>query len=251
MTDKQRIEHIVILMAMQEEANSLIDALELVEVDGLFPRQLPFRCFQSSKIQSTQFSTIKISLITSGKDQRYEVDNIGCEAATLMTHQAIQQLSPDLIISAGTAGGFAERGAEIGSIYVAKDYFVFHDRIVPLPGFEQVGVGYFPALELGQMVKQLGFGVGVISTGSSLEKNPKDQRVIKAHPVVAKEMEAAAIAWVASLYQVPMTAIKSITNLVDLDNRSEHEFVKNFELAVSGLTSAMIKVLHYFNQKDS
>ena len=40
-------------------------------------------------------------------------------------------------------------------------------------------------------------------------------------------MEAAAIAWVAMLYKTPIIAIKSITNLLDHDNASEKEFIKN------------------------
>ena len=43
-----------------------------------------------------------------------------------------QVLRPDLIISVGTAGGFAARGAAIGDVFVATG-FANHDRRIPLP----------------------------------------------------------------------------------------------------------------------
>lgn len=43
-----------------------------------------------------------------------------------------QALRPDLIISVGTAGGFAARGAAIGDVFVATG-FANHDRRIPLP----------------------------------------------------------------------------------------------------------------------
>ncbi len=237
--------NIVILMAMQAEADSIIKSIGLSEVKDKIPSAMPFRCFQSSKQTIPELKHLTITLITSGQDSRYQVDNIGCEAATLMAYQGINLFKPDLLISAGTAGGFEALGADIGTIYIGDDYFVFHDRIVPLPGFEQAGIGRFPAANLKPMIADLGFQSGVISTGSSLQKNQKDQIVLNQHQVVAKEMEAAAIAWVAMLHQVPMTAVKSITNLVDQDNQSEHEFVKNFDSACKSLELAVIKVFKY------
>ncbi len=244
MTELGVVKNIVILMAMHDEALPIVKALGLQENQQVMPNALPFRCFQSTSNLGS--SSLSITLIISGQDSRYQVDNIGCEAATLMAYQAISLFRPDLLISAGTAGGFASLGADIGTIYISDDYFVFHDRVVPLPGFEEAGIGRFPAANLKQMASKLGFKTGVISTGSSLEKNLKDQLVLKRHQVVAKEMEAAAIAWVAMLHQVPVAAVKSITNLVDQDNQSEHEFVKNFDQAVGSLEIALLKVLRYF-----
>ena len=45
---------------------------------------------------------------------------------------AEQALRPDLILSVGTAGGFAARGAAIGDVFVATG-FANHDRRIPLP----------------------------------------------------------------------------------------------------------------------
>jgi len=118
-----------------------------------------------------------------------------------------------------------------------------------MPGFEEAAEGCYPALNVNQLAKNLGLKTGVISSGSSLEKNPKDQRVIDKYNAVAKEMEAAAIAWVASLHQTPFFAIKSITNLVDEANQSEDEFIKNFDYSVTALNSKLIDIINYLQDK--
>ncbi len=253
MEKTNKINRITLLMAMQDEASPLIDALGLTEQFGQLSKSLPFRHFSNQKPMKNQSGSqpeLIIDLITSGIDHRHQVDNIGCEAATLMAYEAINKTQPELIISAGTAGGFSDKEGQIGLVYASHEYFVFHDRIVPLPGFHESAIGQFPALPISKMVDDLGLACGVISTGSSLEKNDKDNRIIKQHDVVAKEMEAAAIAWVCMLHQTPLFAIKSITNLVDQDNQSETEFVENFDRAVASLTKQILRVLKYLENKQ-
>ncbi len=239
----QQIKNIVVLMAMQEEANPMINSLRLIENQTVLSSQLPFKCFQ------TKLTKSHLTIITSGIDHRHQVDNIGCEAATLMAYESIKQLNPDIIISAGTAGGFSEQGAMIGSVYASRNYFVFHDRIVPLAGFKESAVGKFPAANIDKMTKDLNMPTGVISTGSSLEKNSKEHFILDEHAAVAKEMEAAAIAWVAMLHEIPMFAIKSITNLVDQQNQSEKEFIKNFDYSAKCLHDKLIEVIDYLQGK--
>ncbi len=237
------INNLIILMAMRDEAQPIIDTLNLQERFDILNPELPMRCFQN------RTGSINLSLIISGIDDRHDVDNIGSEAATLMAYEAVTRLSPDLIISAGTAGGFASRGAKIGTIYVSEEHFVYHDRHVPLPGFDQSSVGRYPALKTSRLAKNLHLKSGVISTGSSLQKCDKDIIVIDQHDAVAKEMEAAGIAWVAMLFKTPIMAIKSITNLLDQDNHSEHEFSKNLIFASQCLHDKMIELVDYLQNK--
>lgn len=237
------IKNLVILMAMQEEAQPLIDNLELLENSAALHPKLPMRCFQK------KIGSLSLFVVVSGLDKRHKVDNIGSEAATLMAYEAITELQPDLIISAGTAGGFAQKGAQIGTIYISEEHFVYHDRHVPLPGFVESAVGKYPAYPVSRLAKNLHLQCGVISTGSSLEKSDKDIVVIEQHNAVAKEMEAAAIAWVAMLFDTPMFALKSITNLVDEDNKSEQEFINNFKQASHNLTNKLLELIDYLQNK--
>lgn len=239
----KKISNITFIMAMQQEAQAIIHTLNLVEKTTILHPKLPMRCFQNT------VGELNITLITSGIDSRYHVDNIGSEAATLMTYEAIIKTHPDLIISAGTAGGFAKRGAQIGTIYVSEKHFIFHDRHVPLTGFDESAIGKYPATNMQKMADDLQLKTGVISTGSSLKKFDSDVRIVEEHQAVAKEMEAAGVAWVAMLLDVPMMAIKSITNILDEANKSEDEFIKNFDIASNQLHLKIIDVIDYLQHK--
>ncbi len=60
------------------------------------------------------------------------VDNVGTVPAALTAYLAIQAFSPDLVLSVGTAGGFAAKTAAIGDIYISTGT-VNHDRRIPIP----------------------------------------------------------------------------------------------------------------------
>src|SRR5262245_28664327 len=141
------IEKILILVAMQAEADPIIRTLHLQPSQQSIDAQLPFKAYEHCHPNQ------QIFLLVSGADPRYEVDNIGTQAATLMTYVGIERFQPDLVISAGTAGGFAARGAEIGTVYLSDDEFLFHDRIVPLAGFDAQGAGHYPAANVRTLAK--------------------------------------------------------------------------------------------------
>lgn len=245
MSESQPIEHVLILMAMRDEAAPIIKVLALVEHTQVLDPRLPMRCYRGQR------AGLEISLVIAGIDAPHGVDLVGSEAATLMAYTALTRLAPSLVVSAGTAGGFAAKGAEIGTVYLSDRHFVYHDRHVPLPGLDASALGTYPAMPVARMGAALGLPLGVVSTGSSLEKSDKDLRVIVANDAVAKEMEAAAIAWVAQLLGVPMFALKSITNLVDLQNQSETEFVRHFERASTRLCHTLLTVLDYLSGRTT
>jgi 5'-methylthioadenosine nucleosidase len=60
------------------------------------------------------------------------VDNVGTVPAAITAYLAVHEFSPDLVISVGTAGGFAARGAKIGDVFLATG-FANHDRRIPIP----------------------------------------------------------------------------------------------------------------------
>ena len=56
---------------------------------------------------------------------------------------------------------------------------------------------------------------GLVSSGNSLDYTSQDLAFMQDQKVAVKEMEAAAIAWVAALFGIPMFSLKSITDIVD------------------------------------
>ncbi len=47
-----------------------------------------------------------MTVVWNGKDPSTGMDNVGTVPAALSTYLAVHALDPDLVISAGTAGGF-------------------------------------------------------------------------------------------------------------------------------------------------
>lgn len=229
---------IVLIMAMEEEARPIIQEL------GLTPRgklisPLPMEFYEG------KYKSLNIDLVTSGKCDTYNVDHIGPQAAILNTASAISQLQPDLIINPGTAGGFVSAGGNIGDVYLSYPMICYHDRRIPLPGFDAYGIGSYYCYDTREIASSLGLKTGIVSTGSSLDYTQKDLDLIKSYSGVVKEMEAASIAWVADLYKIPFFAVKSITDLVDNSTPTEEEFLKNLAAASIALSREVLRVIDF------
>ena len=56
---------------------------------------------------------------------------------------------------------------------------------------------------------------GVVSSGNSLDYTTEDFAAMSRTETAIKEMEAAAIAWVADMFGTPMLCLKSVTDIVD------------------------------------
>jgi adenosylhomocysteine nucleosidase/5'-methylthioadenosine nucleosidase len=230
-----------LLMAMTDEAQPLIDALELTPVP-LGDERLPFRRYRGT------LGNLNIVLQTAGEDPYTGVDNIGTDAAVLSTYSLLRDCPVTTLLNPGTAGGFAQRGATIGTVYLSHKEFVFHDRRVPLPGFEHFAEGHIPAADTTALARATGLARGIISTGASLARQEADLAAMTRIGAVAKEMEAAAIAWTAQWLRVPVVAIKSITNLLDEPGASEEQFARNLARASDALRLATQKVLEALDQ---
>ncbi len=228
---------IAIIMAMQGEADPIIAALSL-RAERSNPR-LPIRLFAG------QAASREIILATNGKDLKTGADLIHSQPATLTAHHIIECFDPDLIISAGTAGGVSKHGAQIGDVYLSHGFVRFHDRRCPIPGLEAYGVGGYatwdPPFEKGG---QGGFFKrGRVSSGDSLYMSIEEQVQFDANEATVKDMEAAAVAWVASLYNKPFIAVKAITDLIDCGHVIEEQFVTNFAIATRNLESGLCRFL--------
>lgn len=55
----------------------------------------------------------------------------------------------------------------------------------------------------------------MVSSGNSLDYTEQDMAFMSSNKVAVKEMEAAAVAWVAAMFKAPMFCVKSITDIVD------------------------------------
>jgi len=243
MAATSHIKRVLLLFAMEAEASPLISKLALKKDE---PQKVsgPAPCVTYSGIMGE----LQVHVAWNGKCAVNGVDNVGTVPASLTAYLAIQALDPDLVISAGTAGGFRSQGAAIGDTFVGTSV-VNHDRRIPIPGFDKYGIGEIKSPPTPALQMALGFKSGVISSGNSLDYTDKCLEMMESHKAAVKEMEAAAIAWVCSLYSKPLICVKSITDIVDGGRPSHEEFLENLSTAAVALQTSVPKVLEFVSGK--
>ncbi|MEE9451445.1 MAG: hypothetical protein V3V61_01665 [Gammaproteobacteria bacterium] len=228
---------IVILFAMQKEADPFIELLNL-EFKGTFDESLPMLRYEGA------YERLELTVVTSGKDPNHGVDNVGTQPAAVSTLMAIQSYQLDLVINAGVAAGFANKGSKIGDIYFITE-FKYHDRRIPSAPWNAYGIGSYPAVEGSQLASALDLKLSPVSTGDSFDMTSMDEEMIMANQAAVKEMEAASIAWVASLYGKPVMALKVITDLVGVKGTNESQYNETFDRAVESLKNKLVEMLDY------
>lgn len=179
-----------------------------------------------------------LAIAVNGIDPRFTVDSIGSQPAAITTLHGIESVEPDLVISAGVAGGFSARGAEIGSVYLA-DRCVFHDRRIAIEGLDHYGLGDYPIADLHPSVYRLGFKKGTVSSGNALDAPAVDLVNMEKTKTAVKDMEAASVAWVCERMGVPFAALKVVSDLVDGTEPTALEFSRNLITATQILATSL------------
>ncbi|XP_024395760.1 5'-methylthioadenosine nucleosidase [Physcomitrium patens] len=239
------IKTVMVVIAMQAEALPLVEALDLVEDDlsAVFPGGVPWKKY------SGVLDGLNVHIVVPGKDKALGVDSVGTVPSSLLTYAAGVALQPNLIINAGTAGGFQAKGANIGDVYVATE-FANHDRRIPIPVFDKYGIGTIVAIPTGNLIKDLDLKEGKVSTGNSLDMTLQDEEHIKANDATVKDMEGAAVAYAANLLAIPMISLKAVTDIVDGTKPTVEEFLENMSTAASALSRTVPLVLKYVSGKN-
>ena len=73
--DDKEISHVLVLIAMEAEAKPLLDSLHLVKQDVKVPFA-PFHVFTG------EYKGKQLTVVTNGKDSRFNVDNVGTTSGT-------------------------------------------------------------------------------------------------------------------------------------------------------------------------
>ena len=223
------------VVAMVAEARPFIERYGMREMDGFFS-PLPCRLYEA-KVNDSE-----LYVVLNG--QQNGSDLVGCEAAAVATMSAIERLHPDLVINSGTCGAFRADGAEIANVYIGNGA-MFHDRRVP--GDDAWGtqsLGNYAVWSRSQEVAEtLGFKMGKVTTGSSLDMQPCDLEIIKANGGQLKDMEGAAIGFVCSLFGTPVMYVKSVTDLCDSGAETFEEFSRNLHHACEALKNANERII--------
>mmetsp|Transcript_20693 Transcript_20693/g.29854 ORF Transcript_20693/g.29854 Transcript_20693/m.29854 type:complete len:258 (+) Transcript_20693:91-864(+) len=235
------IENVLIVVAMEDEASPFVEHMKLEKKEGVFPAQTPFVAYQGD------VHGCKVTVATNGKDSVYGtgVDNVGTVPAALVTFLGLQSLGDvDMVVNAGTCGGFKRKGAEIGDVFLTSAV-ANHDRRIQIPPFIPYGIGKLDAIACPNLAKEYGFKTGVCTTGNSLDKTEEDDKNMESNDASCKDMEAAAIAWSAKLFDTPYLGVKVVTDIVDGDRLTQDEFLENLGTAAKSLQDALPKVCEF------
>ena len=220
---------ILFIVAMEAEAAPIRAGLGLAGDGESLQPAFPARLWRNDRV----------GLAVNGRDPRFDVASIATQPAVVTTLHAIETCQPSVVVSAGTAGGFALRGGEIATAYLA-DRAVFHDRRIAIPGWDAYGVGSYPCLdgfgaEPTAIADDLGLATGPVTTGNALDAPDVDMVAMAASGAVAKDMEAAAVAWVCERMVVPFVGLKVVTDLVDDPEPTPEQFARNLSAATDRL----------------
>jgi len=229
---------------MEQEATPFVEHLGLTKVEGYFPSQTPFVAFQGS---CGTDNSVNVTVITMGKDNVYAtgVDNAGTVPASLATFLALSSSKYDLVLNAGTCGGFQRKGMAIGDVVLTTGV-ANHDRRIPIPGFDTFGIGKITTFDPTKMAETLQYKTGICTTGNSLDKVEKDDELMLVNDASVKDMEAAAIAWVCKMYNdTPYLGTKVVTDIVDGDIPTHEEFLANLASAAQCLQTALPIILNF------
>ena len=192
----------------------------------------------------------RVWVVCNGPDPKFGVDSVGTVPAALTAYSLLTHLKPDLLVNAGTAGGFAARGGGVGDVYVGYACR-HHDRHIQLPLYEPYGVYEVPTLDAPRLREALGLKRGLVSSGNSLAASSADLEHLALHGAAVKEMEAAAVAYVAGQFCCPLLVVKAITDIVDGDRPTGDEFMANLGAAAAALQGVLPRVLTYVGGKTA
>ena len=237
------VKSILLIIAMKDEAKPILNALGIGNESGtILEPPLP------PVFYSTTNSGLDLHLVVNGQDPVYKLDSFGTDAATLSTYLGIKAFSPDLVISAGVAGGFKTRAA-IGDVYLSEDSMRYFDRRVSItsPNYQDYAIGFYPVIDASKMAKDLGLKTGIVVTGGSFENSLIDDRQIHNLDGSVVEMEATAVGKMSMLLGKQFMAVRSIVDFDDAVGFAG-QFDKNFEIATTKLAQELLNIFAYLSR---
>lgn len=245
------IERVLIHFAMESEARPFLEATQAQPCLGALPYLVNRGSEGAPRIYTYRRGSLEYFISTNGEDNRFGVAQVGVGPSSTAVLLGVIATRPDLIINAGTAGGFQRHGGEVGDVYLGTGA-VFHDHRIPLPNYQEYGRGFYPTLRTAFIQDQLHLKQGIVSTGGSLDCSTEDASEISTIGASVKDMEAAEVARVAVTFHIPCLTLKSITDLVDdTCTKTPDQFERNFDTAVTNLTDRLLELERFITQQTS
>lgn len=215
------------------------------------------------KIQNREDVTIGKSEFSIGKIDNIDVvllkSGIGKVNAAVGTTLLLDHFKPDYVLNTGSAGGYHTE-LNVGDIVISTDVR-HHDVDVTVFGYEygqvpQMPPGFTPDENLIEKAEKAAAGItdvkvakGLIVTGDSFMDDPDRVEFVRGKftDLYAVEMEAAAIAQVCHLFNVPFVIIRALSDIAGKD--SNVSFDKFLEKAALHSSTLILNVVNEFNKE--
>lgn len=215
------------------------------------------------KIQNREDLTIGQSEFSIGKIDNIDIvllkSGIGKVNAAVGTTLLLDHFKPDYVLNTGSAGGYHTE-LNVGDIVISTDVR-HHDVDVTIFGYEYGQVpkmppGFTPDESLIEKAQQAAAAItdikvakGLIVTGDSFMNDPERVEFVRGKftDLYAVEMEAAAIAQVCHLFNVPFVIIRALSDIAGKD--SNVSFDKFLEKAALHSATLILNIVSEFQQE--
>lgn len=215
------------------------------------------------KIQNREDLTIGQSEFSIGKIDNIDIvllkSGIGKVNAAVGTTLLLDHFKPDYVLNTGSAGGYHTE-LNVGDIVISTDVR-HHDVDVTIFGYEYGQVpkmppGFTPDESLIEKAQQAAAAItdikvakGLIVTGDSFMHDPERVEFVRGKftDLYAVEMEAAAIAQVCHLFNVPFVIIRALSDIAGKD--SNVSFDKFLEKAALHSATLILNIVSEFQQE--
>ena len=225
-----------IIGAMKEEVAILKSLIEVSTVE---------------KIMHVEFTVGKLH----GKDVVLLESGIGKVNVAIATTLLLEKFDINYVINTGSAGGIKE-DAEVGDVVISESV-AYHDVDVTGFGYEWGQVPGLPSVfesdaDLIAKIEEVLTAIvvrhfkGQIVTGDVFVNRPEQMAQIKGNfsQAVALEMEAAAVAQVCHIANVPFVVVRALSDIAGKESHlSFDEFLPIAAEASSKMVSELVKVL--------
>ena len=190
-----------------------------------------------------------------GKEVVLLESGIGKVNVAIATTLLLEKFPVNYIINTGSAGGI-EADAEVGDVVISESV-AYHDVDVTGFGYKWGQVPGLPAefksdvdlvLKVEEVLRSVGvkYFKGQIVTGDVFVNRPEQMVNIKENfsNAIALEMEAAAVAQVCHIADIPFVVVRALSDIAGKDSEiSFDEFLANAAVVSSWMVLELIKVI--------
>ena len=237
------VKTIAVIIAMEAEAAPLVEHLGLKKAEpSPFPGPLP------AVVYSGAVGGATVHVCTNGPARGFGVDSVGTVPAALTAYHICQTLKPDLLVNAGTAGGFKAKGGAIGDVYLATA-FKNHDRRIPIPVSTPTASAppTPPRLQPSRRHGLQGWR-RLHQYPRRPRRRPRRHQGRTTRP--SRRWKPPTSAPITTMFDIPFIAVKAITDIVDGDKPTQDEFLENLGAAAKALQGAVPRVLEFVAGKE-